>query len=66
MLDSPKAQQFQQIGAPNDSGSSTGSSNPPFPPDLASVVAAWGTLTDPIKLAVLALVRSAGGSAGAR
>ena len=48
------------------SGAAPGAADAAFPPDLAAVVAAWGTLTDPIKLAVLALEQSASGGAGAR
>jgi hypothetical protein len=33
-----------------------------YPPDLADVVAAWPDLPDPIKAAVLALVRTARGA----
>jgi hypothetical protein len=33
-----------------------------FPPDLATVVGAWGRLPDSIKSAILALVRTTGGA----
>jgi hypothetical protein len=40
------------------------SPEPPFPPDLARVVAAWDRLPEAIKAGVLALVQAAGGPNG--
>jgi hypothetical protein len=34
---------------------------PPLPPDLARVVAAWDRLPDAIKAGILAMVQAAGG-----
>jgi hypothetical protein len=36
------------------------------PPDLAAVVAAWPTLPEPIRAAVLALVKAASGEVSRR
>ena len=49
------------VGVPTPPGAV---SDPPFPPDLARVVAAWGRLPEAIKAGVLALVHAAGGSNG--
>jgi hypothetical protein len=45
----------------------TGGAQPPnCPSDLAAVVTAWPTLPDPIRPAILALVKAASGGGGGR
>jgi hypothetical protein len=61
----PKSQQGNQLRiAKRASAHSLPTDTCPLPPDLTQVVDAWPSLPEPIKAAVLALVRTATGKGG--
>lgn len=61
MTDSHNVLESKDIGISDSARSSTGSSNP-TDPELTRVLAAWATLPDPIKRAILALIGTVTGT----